>query len=146
MAAGDCVKYTRVRGGRGRAVTTDFRTKAKISPSVRDSLMQGPHHLACLAQVQALFPGSSACHKHRDARRGRPDPQVSENPMGTEACVLGSDQESGLSSACVILVAVIYVREGQMESTPGMSQRRPSDISRRETLLVRFGPVEGMRP
>ena len=61
---------------------------------------------------------------------------------GTEACVLSSDQESGLSSACVILVAVIYVREGQMESTPGMSQRRPSDISQRETLLVRFGPVE----
>ncbi|KAI4529235.1 hypothetical protein MG293_020483, partial [Ovis ammon polii] len=100
----------------------------------------------CQEQVQALFPGSSACHKHRDAQRGRPDPQVSENPMGTEACVLGSDQESGLSSACVILVAVIYVREGQMESTPGMSQRRPSDISRRETLLVRFGPVEDKEP
>lgn len=120
--------------GRGRAVIADFRTKAKISPSIRDSLMQGPHPLACLGQVRALFLGSSACHKHREAQGGRTDPQVSESHTGTQACVLSSDQESGLSSACVILVPVIYVREGQVDSAPGMSQRRPRDISQRETF------------
>lgn len=96
--------------------------------------MQGPRPLACLGQVRALFLGSSACHKHREAQGGRTDPQVSESHTGTQACMLSSDQESGLSSACVILVPVIYVWEGQVDSAPGMSQRRPRDISQRETF------------